>query len=106
VFSARQEIQALVRAVKADSVVLDVVEYRQLAQLLDSDTIMAAAGEADLEHYLILVRKQSGFQKLGDLRGRRLITLRNPKMCVASAWLTNLLEAGGTPEASSFLVPQ
>jgi phosphonate transport system substrate-binding protein len=77
-----------------DAVALNVVEYRQIAEVLDPSQIIAGAGEAGPEHYLLLAKRNSGIQQLGDLRGRRLCTLKSPKMCVADAWLTTILDEG------------
>src|ERR1017187_5206987 len=80
----------------------NVIEYRQIADLLDSSQIIGAAG---LEQHLILVKQNSGIRQIGDLKGRRLCTLKNPKMCVAPAWLFTILEEGHHGPAEQFFGP-
>ena len=47
-------------------------------------------------------KRNSGFQHLGDLRGRRLCTLKTPKMCVAPAWLSTILDERRFGESEQF----
>jgi len=94
VFDSTEEILRRARSGQLDVVALNVVEYRQIADMLDSTQIIAEAAPLGLETYTLLVKKTSGVRDLGDLRGRRLTMLRAPKMCVAPAWLFNLLAAG------------
>jgi len=51
---------------------------------------------------VILAKKSGPIQHLADLKGRRLCTLNVPKMCVAPAWLSTLLEAGHLGAAEQF----
>src|ERR1017187_4957605 len=83
-FNSTQEIVDRTRKGQLDAMAVNVIEYRQIADLLDSSQIIGAAG---LEQHLILVKQNSGIRQIGDLKGRRLCTLKNPKMCVAPAWL-------------------
>jgi ABC-type phosphate/phosphonate transport system substrate-binding protein len=50
--------------------------------------------------YLILTRRNSGFQTLADLRGQKILELRHSSASVGRAWLNTLLLAGhlGTQE--------
>src|ERR1039458_2145082 len=101
-FNSTQEIVDRARRGLLDAVALNVIEYRQIADLLDSSQIIGAAGAAGLEQYLILVKQNSGIRQIGDLKGRRLCTLKNPKMCVAPAWLFTILEEGHHGPAEQF----
>ena len=98
-----QEILERIRKGQADAVALNVVEYRQVADLLDSSQIVTSAGNAGLEQYVILVKQNSGIRDFGGLKGRRLRILKAPKMCVAPAWLFSTLEAGHHGPAEEFL---
>jgi phosphonate transport system substrate-binding protein len=95
-----QEIIEKVRRGELDAVALNILEYRQVADLLDSSQIISPAGVAGLEQYLVLVKRNGPVQSLADLRGRQLRMLTVPKMCVAPAWLFMLLEERhlGAPE--------
>ena len=90
-FDSTQEIVERTRKGQLDAVALNVVEYRLIADMLDSTQVVTASGEAGMEQYLILARQNSGFRQLGDLKGRHLCALKTPKMCVAPAWLTTIL---------------
>jgi len=92
VFDSTEEILRRGRQGQFDAVALNVVEYRQIADVLDPSQVIAEAGAAGPEQYLLLAKRNSGIQHLGDLRRRRLIALKAPKMCVADAWLYTLLE--------------
>lgn len=101
-FNSTQEIVDRTRKGQLDAMAVNVIEYRQIADLLDSSQIIGAAGAAGLEQYLILVKQNSGIRQLGDLKGRRLCTLKTPKMCVAPAWLFTILEEGHHGPAEQF----
>ena len=92
VFDTTEEVLRRARSGQVDSVALNVVEYRQIADVLDPSQIIAGAGEAGPEHYLLVAKRNSGIQHLGDLRGRRLCALKAPRMCVAPAWLSTILD--------------
>lgn len=94
VFDTTEEIIGRARAGRLDAVALNILEYRQIADVLDPTQIVAAAGKAGLEQYVLLARRDSGFQQLGNLRGKRLSILKGPKMCVAGAWIANILDEG------------
>ena len=105
VFETTQEILGRARRGLLDAVALNVIEYRQMADLLDSSQVIASAGEEGPEQYAILVRQNSGIQRLGDLRGRRLILLEAPRMCMAAAWLSAILDEGHFGPSAQFLGP-
>jgi phosphonate transport system substrate-binding protein len=102
VFDTTEEILRRARSGQLDAVALNVVEYRQIADVLDPSEIIAESGAAGMEQYLLLAKRSSGIQHLGDLRGRRLRTLKNPKMCIADAWLSTILEEGHLGPSGQF----
>ncbi|MGC4052304.1 MAG: PhnD/SsuA/transferrin family substrate-binding protein [Paludibaculum sp.] len=91
-FDTTQEILNRARKGLLDAVALNVLEYRQVAENLDSTQIVAEGGLAGPEQYLLLVKLSSGIHKAADLRGLRLMMLRNPRMCVAGSWLSTIVE--------------
>jgi phosphonate transport system substrate-binding protein len=101
-FNSTQEIVERMRRGQLDAVAVNVIEYRQIADLLDPNQIVASRGAAGPQQYLILARQSSGVRQLGDLKGRRFCMLKTPVMCVAPAWLTTLLEEGHYPPAEQF----
>jgi len=99
-FSTSQEIVERARRGQLDAIALTVVEYRQIASLLDASQIVNAAGDAGTVQYLILARQGGAIKRLADLKGRRFCMLTGPKMFVAPAWLSATMEERhfGTPE--------
>jgi len=66
---------------------------------------MAVATRMDgfQENYVVIVRQDSGWAELADLRGRDMLVLQNPRMSMAFVWLdTALLEKGLGPTAAFF----
>jgi phosphonate transport system substrate-binding protein len=102
IFDTTGEIVRRARGGQLDSVALNIVEYRQLADVLDSSEILAGAGAAGTEQYVLLAKRNGGLQQLGNLRGRRLCMLNAPKMCAAPAWLSTILEEGHYGPAEQF----
>ena len=102
VFDTTEEIFRRARSGQLDAVAPNVVEYRQIADVLDPSEIIAESGAAGVEQYILLAKRNSGIQHLGDLRGRRLYTLKNPRMCVADAWLSTLLDEGHLSPSGQF----
>jgi hypothetical protein len=102
VFDTTAEILRRARHGEFDTVALNVVEYRQIAEFLDPTQVMVETGAAGPQQYLLLAKRNSGIQQLADLRGRRLIMLRAPKMCVAPAWLSTILDEGKFGQSDRF----
>jgi phosphonate transport system substrate-binding protein len=100
IFDTTEEIVHRARAGLFDAVALNVVEYHQIADVLDRSQIIAETDGA--EQYILLVKNSAGVRSLSDLRGRRLIVLRSPKMCVATPWLSTLLEPGNLGPGDRF----
>jgi len=101
-FATTQEILEGTHKGQFDCIALNIIEYRQIADLLDSSQIVTSAGAAGLEEYLILVKRDGGVRQLADLKGRRLSMLKTPKMCVAPAWLSTILDEGHYGPAEQF----
>jgi phosphonate transport system substrate-binding protein len=102
VFDTSDEILLRVRSGQLDAVALNIVEYRQVADLLDPSELIVGAGASGPDHYLLLVKRDGPFRQLGNLRGRRLLMLKAPKMCVAPAWLSTILDSEHCGPAEQF----
>lgn len=102
VFSTSEEIVDRTRRGQLDAIALNIVEYRQIADLLDPSQIVTVAGVAGQEQYLILAKQNSGIRELGDLKGRRLCALKSPRMCIAPGWLSTILDEGHYGPAEQF----
>jgi phosphonate transport system substrate-binding protein len=98
-FNTTQEIVERTEKGQLDAVGINVLEYRQVASLMDPSQLLVDSAEGGTEQYLLLA-KTSSFRQLGDLKGRRLRMLKTPKMCLAASWLSTVLDEGhwGVPE--------
>jgi phosphonate transport system substrate-binding protein len=94
VFDTTEEILRRARRGQVDSVAVNLLEYRQIADVLDSTQIVIEAGDSGPDLYILAAKRDSGIQHLSDLRGRRLCTWKAPRMCLAPAWLTAILDEG------------
>ena len=94
VFNTTAEIVARARSGQLDAVAVNILEYRQMTDVLDSSQVIAQAGEGGKEQYLLMARRDGEFQELGNLKGRRLCVQKSPRMCVANAWLSTVLDEG------------
>jgi|ERR1035438_7810162 phosphonate transport system substrate-binding protein len=101
-FLPPQEFLERARKGQLDALAMNVIEYRQIAELMDASQIVTSPDASGLEQYLILVKRDSGIRHLGDLKGRRLCTLKTPRTCVAPIWLFTLLEEGHHGPAEQF----
>lgn len=102
VFESTEEIMRRARASQVDAVALNVIEYRQLAALLDPSQVIVEADAVGAEQYVLLSRRSGGLSHVSQLRGKRLCTLSAPKMCLASAWLSTVLDPAGAGPAEQF----
>ena len=102
VFDTTEEILRRARAGQFDAVLLNVVEYRQIADVLDPSQIIADSSASGLDRYVLLVKRSDGVRHLSDLRGRRLTMLKGNRMCVAMPWLSTLLDDGHLGRSEQF----
>lgn len=105
-FSTTQEIHDRMRRGDLDAVALNILEYRQIAELFDSSQIVAAGGPAGLEQYVILTKLSAGYKQVGDLKGKRFCTLKSPRMCLAADWLFTILDEVHRGPAEQFFSSQ
>lgn len=94
IFDASGEILYRTRRGTVDAVVLNILEYRQIAGLLDPSQMVVGAGAKGRDQYVILVKRDGVIKKLDDLRGRRLVVQKGYRMCVAPYWLSTLFQEG------------
>ena len=97
-----EEIIEGARSGSFDGIGLNILEYRRIADLMDSSHLIAEEGLRGMQRYCILTKQTSGFRQLGDLKGRRLLVLKDPLMCVAPYWLGSVLDEGHYGPAERF----
>jgi ABC-type phosphate/phosphonate transport system substrate-binding protein len=105
VFETTEEIVSRTRGGRVDAVALNILEYRQIADCLDPSQVVTETSGSGLDQYVLLAKRESGPPQLGHLRGRRLCMLKSPKMCVAPAWISNVLEAAHLGPTERFFNP-
>lgn len=101
VFEPDDRLAAKLRLGELDTVAVNVISYRRLVDWLDPGPVTIPAQKTRLE-YVLLVRADSGIDKLASLRGRRLMLLDTPPACIAPAWLSNLIAAEATDSPTPF----
>jgi phosphonate transport system substrate-binding protein len=99
-------VEAIANALRGrlvDAVALTTHEYWLLGREAQSEPFVAAAHEGSItEEYVLLVHRNSGIERIGDLRGRSLSFLRSPRMSLAQAWLDVFLVKSGFLPAARF----
>ena len=88
---------------RIDAYGVTLEEFSMLREHIAFDR-MAIASRTDnfQENYVVLVRQDSGWTELADLRGRDLMVLQNPRMSVAFVWLDTALLEKGLGRAAAF----
>jgi ABC-type phosphate/phosphonate transport system substrate-binding protein len=92
VFESSDGLEAKLRAGRLDTVAMNILEYRRMREWLDQKEVTIGMHRGKLQ-YLILVRADSGIEKLSQLKGSRFILMSNPATCIAPGWLTTLIGA-------------
>jgi phosphonate transport system substrate-binding protein len=78
-------------------------EFSALRERIAFDRIVVATRNGSFhDSYVVLVRADSGWTKLADLRGRDLLALHNPRMSMAFVWLDTVLLEEGLGRATAF----
>ena len=101
-----EELADFARANRVDGVGITTPEYERLSQEMRFDSFAAGTHHGSFtEEYVLLVRQDSGLDRLDQLRGRRISLLKNPRMSLALIWLDTILLEKGLDRASGFFGP-
>ncbi len=77
-----EELADFARANRVDRVGITTPEYERLSQEMRFDSFSPGTHHGSFtEEYVLLVRQDSGLDRLDQLRGRRISLLKNPHMC-------------------------
>ncbi len=96
-------ISEALRSKSIDAIVLNVDECWQLDNSLRSDTFISGLNDGRTsERYVLLVKADSHFERLEDLRGHTLALLHTARTCLAPIWLDTLLAKATQPPVASF----
>ena len=86
-----------------DVITLTTEEYWNLrTKIALGSFVFGVKGGRQTEEYLLLVHRESGIEKLADLRGRSLNCFRSPATGLATAWLENLLGLRNQPPLAAY----
>jgi phosphonate transport system substrate-binding protein len=98
--------EAIVRAVRdglVDAVTITAEEYWALgAPLISTNAILGVSDGLVTEEYVLLVRKDSGFGRIDDLRGRRQAFCRSGRGSLGPVWFETLMLQSGLGEIHEF----
>jgi ABC-type phosphate/phosphonate transport system substrate-binding protein len=103
VLQGAEDVANALRSNRVDAVSMTIDEYWKTREAVDSRFLIAALNEGQTtEEYLILVHKDSGINRINELRGRSLVFWKNMRMNPAPAWLDTLMIKDGSPPAAKF----
>lgn len=78
-------------------------EYNELRQSVAFDQVALSVRDGRYtQAYVLLVRKDSGWDKIDQLRSHNLVVLQTPRMSLAFTWLDVLLAQNHLPAAADF----
>jgi len=87
-----EELVQFSRSNEVDGYGLITTEYARLSKEMEFDRVAAASnGGSCKEDYVLLVRQDSGLERIEQLQGRSLNVLQNPRMSLALIWLDTIL---------------
>ena len=94
IFTGVAELTKLLSAGAADLVSLPTQEFLALQEnLVTGPFLISVMNGSDYEEYVLLVRADSGFHTLSDLKGRHLLVLDSLPGSLAGHWLEVLLDS-------------
>ena len=103
VYNGAEEALRAAETDRIDAYGATLEEYSVLSAHLAFDRLAVATRmEGFHENYVVLVRQDSGWADLADLRGRDLLVLQNPRMSLAFTWLDTVLLEKGQGRAAAF----
>lgn len=85
-FEPFEVIARKLESAELDSAALNAVEYWRMRPLLDP-SIVACPTYAGKQELQLVVRRDTGYRSVADLKGKRLMVHRNLRMSTAMAWL-------------------
>jgi phosphonate transport system substrate-binding protein len=101
--SGCDEIEQVVNSGRANAISMTMAELWNLREKALFDSYLATSLEGNLgENYLLLVRTDSPYRTLGDLKGVQLMLLSNWRHSLARIWLDVILAKQGLAQPDGF----
>ena len=102
VFIPSAQLIQMIRTGQVDCFALTAWEYASVTELIDPSCAMIEDYALDGIDYLLLVKNDSPYRKIGDLKGCKLLLQHHRDTSVLRAWLALELTASGLPEVEQF----
>ena len=103
IFKNTTEIATALTDKTVDCISISLNEYVELGALVAGDKIVASVRSGStMEKSVLLVHRDSGIERLGDLRGRRIGLLLHPRASLGPAWLDTILARENLGPATDF----
>ena len=104
IYATIDELMAACRTNEVDGVGLVTAEYARLKQVMKFDRLGVGdyGGHLMTEEYLLLVRQDSGVERLDQLQGRTINVLNSPRTSLATIWLDTVLLEARLKRATNF----
>ena len=103
IYSTMEELSRGLQSSLVEGFGVTAEECWRLSKEVKFDRLVVAINDGRItEEYVILVHRDSGIEGVGDLRGRRLLVLQNPRMSLATIWLDTLLIRKGLDPSPKF----
>lgn len=96
-----EEISRSLRDKRIDAFGITAEEYWSTQKEMQaSDVVLALFDGRITEEYVLAVHRESGIERIGDLRGRSINVFVNPRMSLATTWLDTFLIQTGMDQLS------
>lgn len=103
ILNGTEAIANALRSEQIDALALVTREYWTLGDELLTGPLVVGVNQGSItEEYVLLVHRDSGIERIGDLRGRTLLFHHNPRTSLAPAWLELLLVKNGFPRTDEY----
>ena len=104
ILTGLDELAAALRNKQVDMVALLTEEYRALNAAVPLAPLFFASLNGKVEEVVVLLaHRDSGIERVEDLKGRRLIIHRNPRASLAVCWLDSILLEKGLRSTAEFM---
>jgi ABC-type phosphate/phosphonate transport system substrate-binding protein len=102
VFVTSEELVRGVRQGTLDCYGVTALEFAKVVALTDPDSLVLEDYLADGIEYVLLVRSDSRFKRLADLRGAQIVSHLHRNLVLLPAWLSTMLAANNLPAPENF----
>ena len=102
VFVPSAQLTQMIRSRQVDCFALTALEYAAVVDWIDPTCSIIENDELNGMDYLLLVRNDSPYRKIADLRGSTLLLLRHRHTSLLRVWIDLELARAGCPDLNRF----